>query len=97
VRGQCTTARLGPGRSLPSRTDAQCQPQRCAQMQPKRGRASWRPRTAVEPAISHQLAHQGRRARYTELRKNPFDGRRHAAVSNLQVVAHYEEERRLAS
>jgi hypothetical protein len=31
------------------------------------------------------------------LRKNQFDGRRHAAVSNLQVAAHYEEEHRLAS
>jgi hypothetical protein len=31
------------------------------------------------------------------LRKNQCDGRRHAAVSNLQVAAHYEEECRLAS
>lgn len=54
-------------------------------------------RTAVEHAISHQVAHQGRRARYKGLRKNQFDGRRHAAVSNLQVAARYAEERRLAS
>jgi len=52
---------------------------------------------AVEHAIAHQLAYQGRRARYKGLRKNQCDGRRHAAVSNLQVAAHYEEERRLAS
>jgi hypothetical protein len=56
-----------------------------------------RKRTAVEQAISQQLAHQGRRARDKGLRKNPFDGRRHAAVRNLQVAAHDEEERRLAS
>jgi hypothetical protein len=47
----------------------------------------------VEHAISHQLAHQGRRVRYKGLRKNQFDGRRHAAVRNLQVAAHYEEQR----
>ena len=63
----------------------------------KRGRASLRKRTAVEHAISHHIAHQGRRARYKGLRKNQFDGRRHAAVSNLQVAAHYEEELQLAS
>lgn len=45
----------------------------------------------------HQLAYQGRRARYKGLRKNQFDGRHHAAVSNLHVAAHYAEERRLAS
>ena len=66
-------------------------------MKTQRGRASLRKRTAVEHAIAHQLAHQGRRARYKGLRKNQFDGRRHAAVSNLQVAAHYEEEHRLAS
>jgi len=62
-----------------------------------RGRAALRQRTAVEHAISHHLAHQGRRARYKGLRKNQFDGRRHAAVSNLQVAASYVEERQLAS
>jgi len=54
-------------------------------------------RTAVEQAISQQLAHQGRRARDRGLQKNPFDGRRHAAVRNLQVAAHDEGERRLVS
>jgi hypothetical protein len=51
----------------------------------------------VEHAIAHHVAHQGRRARDKGLRKNQFDGRRHAAVSNLQVAARYEEERQLAS
>src|SRR2546427_172490 len=97
LRTQCTTARLGHGRSLTIREDEQFQHKLRAKMKTKRGRASLRKRTAVEHAISHQLAHQGRRARYKGLRKNQFDGRRHAAVSNLQVAAHYEEERRLAS
>ena len=97
VRAQCTKAKLGHGRSLSIRADEQFQQKLRAKIKTKRGRASLRKRTAVEHAISHQLAHQGRRARYKGLRKNQFDGRRHAAVSNLQVAARYAEERQLAS
>jgi hypothetical protein len=96
-RTQCTKARIGQGRSLYIREDEQFQRKLRAKIRTKRGRASLRKRTAVEHAISHQLAHQGRRARYKGLRKNQFDGRRHAAVSNLQVAAHYAEVRQLAS
>jgi len=96
-RAQCTTARIGQGRSLHIREDEPCQHKLRAKIKTKRGRASLRKRTAVEHAISHQLVHQGRRARYKGLRKNQFDGRRHAAVSNLQVAARYVEERQLAS
>ena len=97
VRAQCPRATHGHGRSLSIREDEQFQQKLRAKMKTQRGRASLRKRTVVEHAISHQLAHQGRRARYKGLHKNPFDGRRHAAVSNLQVAAHYEEEHRLAS
>ena len=97
LRAQCTKATPGQGRSLSIREDEPFQQKLRAKMKTQRGRASLRKRTAVEHAISHQLAHQGRRARYKGLRKNQFDGRRHAAVSNLQVAAHYAEERRLAS
>jgi Transposase DDE domain/Transposase domain (DUF772) len=97
LRAQCTKAMHGQGRSLHIREDEQFQQKLRAKIRTKRGRASLRKRTAVEHAISHQLAHQGRRARYKGLRKNQFDGRRHAAVSNLQVAAHYEEQHRLAS
>jgi len=96
-RAQCTTAKLGHGRTLTIREDEPFQQKLRAKIKTQRGRASLRKRTAVEHTISHQLAHQGRRARYKGLRKNQFDGRRHAAVSNLQVAAHYQEERRLAS
>jgi hypothetical protein len=97
LRAQCTKATLGQGRSLPIRADEPFQQKLRTKMRTQRGRASLRKRTAVEHTIAHQLAHQGRRARYKGLRKNQFDGRRHAAVSNLQVAAHYEEEHRLAS
>jgi len=97
LRAQCTKAAPGQGRSLSIREDEQFQQKLRAKMKTQRGRASLRKRTAVEHTIAHQLVHQGRRARYKGLRKNQFDGRRHAAVSNLQVAAHYEEEHRLAS
>ena len=84
LRAQCTKATHGQGRSLSIREDEQFQQKLRAKMKTQRGRASLRKRTAVEHTIAHQLAHQGRRARYKGLRKNQFDGRRHAAVSNLQ-------------
>ena len=96
-RAQCPKARLGQGRSLHIREDEQFQHKLRTKIKTKRGRASLRKRTAVEHAISHHVAHQGRRARYKGLRKNQFDGRRHAAVSNLQGAAHSVEERQLAS
>ena len=97
LRAQCTKANYGQGRSLSIREDEQFQQKLRAKMKTQRGRAALRKRTAVEHAIAHQLVHQGRRARYKGLRKNQFDGRRHAAVSNLQIAARYEEEHRLAS
>jgi Transposase DDE domain/Transposase domain (DUF772) len=97
LRTQCTKATCGQGRSLSIREDEPFQQKLRAKMKTRRGRASLRKRTAVEHTIAHQLVHQGRRARYKGLRKNQFDGRRHAAVSNLQLAAHYEEKHRLAS
>jgi hypothetical protein len=97
MRTQCTTARLGHGRSLTIREDEPFQQKLRAKIKTKRGRVSLRKRTAVEHAIAHHVAHRGRRARYKGLRKNQFDGRRHAAVSNLQVAARYAEERQLAA
>ena len=93
-RALWTTAKLGQGRSLSIREDEPFQHTLRAKIKTK---GTVRKRTAVEHAISHHIAHQGRRARYKGLRKNQFDGRRHAAVSNLQVAAHYVEERQLAS
>ena len=97
LRAHCTKATPGQGRSVSIREDEQFQQKLRAKMKTQQGRASLRKRTAVEHTIAHQLVHQGHRARYKGLRKNQFDGRRHAAVSNLQVAAHYEEEHRLAS
>jgi hypothetical protein len=97
LRAQCPTATYGQGSSVSIREDEPFQQTLRATMKTPRGRASLRTRTAVEHTMAHQLAHQGRRARDKGWRKNQFDGRRHAAVSNLQVAAHYEEEHRCAS
>src|SRR5262249_25810190 len=72
LRAQCTKALHGQGRSLHIREDEQFQQKLRAKIRTQRGRAALRKRTAVEHAISHQLAHQGRRARYKGLRKNQF-------------------------
>jgi DDE family transposase len=96
-RAPWTTARLGHGRRLTIREDEQFQQKLRAKIKTKRGRASLRKRTAVEHAIAHHVAHRGRRARSKGLRKHQCDGRRHAAVSNLQVAARYAEERHLAA
>ena len=96
-RAQWTKARRGQGRRLTLRADAQGQQKLRAQLQTTRGRASWRQRTAGEHALAPHVAHQGRRARSKGRRTQQLDGRRHAAGSDLQVAARYEEERQLAS
>ncbi len=97
LRAQGTTAKLGHGSTLTIREDEPFQHTLRTTLRTERGRAALRQRTAVAQALSHQLAHQGRRARYQGIRKNQCKGRRHAAVSNLQVAARYDDERRLAS
>jgi len=96
-RAQWTKARRGQGRRLTLRADAQGQQKLRAQLQTTRGRASWRQRTAGEHALAPHVAHQGRRARSKGRRTQQLDGRGHAAGSDLQVAARYEEERQLAS
>jgi hypothetical protein len=97
LRAQWTQATCGQGRSRRIRADELFQQQLRAKMTTRCGRASLRKRTAVEHTMAHPWRPQGRRARDKGLRKNQFDGRRHAAVSNLQVAAHDEEQHRLAS
>jgi hypothetical protein len=97
LRTPWTKATPGQGRSLSIREAEQFQQKLRATMKTQRGRAALRTRTAVAQALSHQVVHQGRPARYKGIRKNQFDGRRHAAVSNLQGAAHEAEERRLVS
>jgi len=50
------------------------------------GRKAARERVSVEHTLAHVVARQGRRARYIGIRKNLFDLRRAAAVTNLQTM-----------
>lgn len=50
------------------------------------GRARLRERVGVEHILAHVAARQGPRARYIGVRKNTFDLRRIAAVTNLQTL-----------
>jgi DDE family transposase len=59
------------------------------------GRAQLRQRMEVEHRLAHLGARQGRRARYTGVRKNLFDVRRTAAVLNLQTLPRQTEEQEL--
>ena len=54
-----------------------------------------RQRVGVEHRLAHLGARQGRRARYTGVRKNLFDVRRTAAVLNLQTFQRKTEEQEL--
>lgn len=60
------------------------------------GRAKLRERVAVEHTLAHVGHWQGERARYRGLRKNLFDLRRCATVSNLHVLARLPGSREAA-
>lgn len=94
LRGQCTTAKKGAyrGRGVRVRKDEKSQAERRAKMKTPEGRAAIRERVMIEHRISHHVARQGRQARYLGTRKNQYDGRRHAAVINLQLAAQYHEQ-----
>jgi hypothetical protein len=50
------------------------------------GRATLRPRTAIEHGLAHVVFRQGPRARYLGGRKNEYDLRRAATIFNLQAI-----------
>jgi hypothetical protein len=87
-RGLCTQASSDRGRSVT------IHPQEAFLLDLRRtaktaqGRASLRLRVAVEHGLATVHNRQGDRARYRGLRKNLFDLRRHAALTNLGVIDH---------
>jgi len=89
LRASCTAARLGSGRSLSIHSqEGFHQDLRVAHQEPKQ-RLALRERTHVEHSLAHVGRSQGRSARYLGLRKNLFDVRRHAAVTNLHAAARF--------
>jgi hypothetical protein len=95
VRAQCTTAAPGRGRTVSIGEDEPFQHRLRQRAATRAGRAQLRPRVAVEHRLAHLGARQGRRARYTGVRKNLFDVRRTAAVLNLETLQRKTEAQEL--
>jgi hypothetical protein len=86
MRADCTSANRGRGRTIAIAHDEQLQHRLRKLVASSAGRERLRERVKVEHALAHLSRKQGRRARYTGVRKNVFDLRRHAAVVNLETI-----------
>jgi Transposase DDE domain/Transposase domain (DUF772) len=85
LRQRCTTS--SNGRSVAIHPDEELLAELRERQATPAGRAKLRERVQVEHALAHIGHWQGRRARYRGTRKNLFDLRRAAVVSNLHVIA----------
>lgn len=85
LRERCT--RSAQGRSVTIHPDERLLEELRERQLTPHGRAKLRERTAVEHGLAHVGQWQGDRARYLGVRKNLFDLRRTAVVSNLHVIA----------
>jgi Transposase DDE domain/Transposase domain (DUF772) len=95
LRAQCTTAALGRGRTVSIGEDEPFQHRLRQRAATRAGRAQLRQRVEVEHRLAHLGRRQGRRARYTGVRKNLFDVRRTAAVLNLETMQRKSEAQEL--
>jgi len=86
VRGQCTRAASGRGRTVSISEDEAIQKRFRSLQQTSSGRQELRERTKVEHALAHIAARKGATARYLGVRKNLFDLRRSAAIQNLEAA-----------
>lgn len=86
LRDECTDAQPGTGRTITMAPDEPLQIRLRKRAKTPRGREQLRKRVAVEHALAHVGRRQGRRARYLGVRKNVFDLRRAAAISNLELI-----------
>lgn len=84
LREQCTTSKTGRSLSIHQQEPFYIE-LRKKQKTPE-GRATLRKRTPVEHLLASVSQSQGHRARYRGERKNLFDLRRHAAISNLYRI-----------
>jgi hypothetical protein len=85
-RAQCTDAKNDRGRSLTIHANEPFFLELRNRAKTPEGRADLRKRVGVEHGLATIGNRQGDRARYFGLRKNLFDLRRHAALSNLALV-----------
>jgi hypothetical protein len=86
LRGQCTMAGEGGGRTVTIAADEKLQQRLRKLIASPQGRTRLRERVAIEHRLAHVGRKQGRRARYRGTRNNLFDLRRAAAVVNLETA-----------
>lgn len=85
-REQCTRAAPERGRSISLHAQEDFLIQLRQEARTQEGRVNLRHRVAVEHSLATLHNRQGERARYRGLRKNLFDLRRHATLTNLSVI-----------
>jgi hypothetical protein len=93
LREQCTTRKLGRGRTLKIHENEELYQQLRVIENTSEGRAKLRKRTGVEHGLSHIVQRQGKKARYNGTRKNTFELRMVAAIQNLQRAQALETEK----
>jgi hypothetical protein len=86
LRAKCTNAGAGRGRSVEIADNEILQQRLRKRAATSAGRQELRERVPVEHRQAHTCRRQGRHARFIGSRKNEFDLRRAAAVSNLEVI-----------
>jgi hypothetical protein len=92
LRGKCTTASAGNGRTVTIADDELLQHKLRKLITTPKGRDRLRERISIEHGQAHLSRRQGPRARYLGTRKNLFDVRRASTVQNLEVI-----DRRMAA
>jgi hypothetical protein len=86
MRKQCTDTSLGHGRTVSIAENEPLQKRLRKLAATPAGRARLRLRVPVEHALAQAGRRQGRRARYRGCRKNLYDWRRAAAITNLEAI-----------
>jgi hypothetical protein len=92
LRKQCTDTSLGHGRTISIAENEALQKRLRKLAATPAGRERLRKRVPVEHSLAHAGRRQGRRARYRGCRKNLYDWRRAATITNLETI-----QRELAS
>lgn len=87
LRGQCTQASSGNGRSVTMGDDEGLQKKLRRMQSTHAGREKLRERVQVEHRLAHVANRQGPHARYIGTRRNTYDLRRLGAIQNLEAVA----------
>ena len=95
LRNRCTDSSAGHGRTVSIADNEALQKKLRTLAATKAGRERLRQRVPVEHALSRAGRRQGRRARYLGARKNLFDWRRAAGITNLETIQRQLDNREL--